>query len=188
MNKRIETFTWLLLIFIAVFLSGCATQSRFHAGNIPSGSLVLAQIREFATEQEILSIPSLVETLELHGVQQSSIKDGMVADGRIFCCGGPNESDYSLWFYVPEGTDTSVGDIVELVMGALVLKGGSMRAPPNTFLRVRSKLGQVGKECRWVPDNPRLWGRVLYCDWMEKEGWVQQGGLFNVWHKAVGNN
>ena len=188
MKRPINSITWLVVLAITMHLTGCATPSRFHAAHIPSGSLVLAQIRGFATQQEILSIPSLTDALELHGIQRSSIKDGMVADGRIFCCGGPNESDYSLWFYVPERTDASVGDIVEVKMGALVLKGDPMRAPPNTFQRVRSKLKHVGKECRWIPDNPRLWGRVLYCDWMEKEGWIQQSGLFNVWYKAVGKN
>jgi hypothetical protein len=167
---------------------GDATPSRFHATHIPPESLVLAQIRGFATQQEILGIPSLVNTLELSGIQQSRIQDGMVADGRIFCCGGPNESDYALWFYVPEGSDASVGDIVEVKVGALVMKGAPMRAPPNTLQRVRSKLEHVGKECRWTPDDPRLWGRVLYCDWMENEGWIQQSGLFNVWKKAAGNN
>jgi hypothetical protein len=185
MKKPIKTITGLFLLTIAILLTGCATPSRFHAAHIPPDSLVLAQIRAFATQEEILSIPSLVDTLELSGVQRSSIKDGMVADGRIFCCGGPNESDYSLWFYVSEGIDVSVGDIVEVKMGALVLKGEAMQAPPNTLRGVRSRLEQFGEECRWVPDNPRLWGRVLYCDWMKSEGWIQQPGLFNVWVKSV---
>lgn len=184
MNRRMLAMSTLMVVFIAALTVGCATPSRFHAANIPSGSLVLTQIRAFATRGEILDIPSLVETLELSGIQQTQIKDGMVADGRIFCCGGPNEDDYSLWFYVPEGADASVGDVVEIKMGALVLKGEPMRAPANTFIKVRNKLEDVGEECRWVPDNPRLWGRILYCDWMEKENWVQQGGLFNVWYKA----
>jgi hypothetical protein len=180
-------FAVFYILSIVMLQIGCATPSRFHATHIPPDSLVLAQIRGFATQQEILGIPTLVNTLELSGIPRSRIKDGMVADGRIFCCGGPNESDYALWFYVPEGVDTTVGDIVEVKLGAVVLKGDPVRAPPNTMQKVCSKLESVGEECRWVPDNPRLWGRVLYCDWMEKEGWVQQGGLFNVWHKLVGS-
>jgi hypothetical protein len=185
MNKLMLAVSRIMALSIAILLFGCATPSRFHAASIPPDTLTLAQIRAFATRDEILGIPSLVETLELSGIQQNQIKDGTVADGRIFCCGGPNEDGYSLWFYVPEGAGASVGDVVEIKMGALVLKGGPMRAPPNTFIKVRSKLEDVGKECRWVPDNPRLWGRVLYCDWMEKEGWVQQPGLFDVWVKSA---
>jgi len=179
-------FAGLCLLSIVMLQIGCATPSRFHATHISPESMILTQIRAFATQQEILSIPTLANTLELSGIEKSHIKDGMVADGRIFCCGGPNESDYSVWFYVPEGSDASVGDIVEVKMGAIVLKGEPLRAPPNTFQRVRSKLEEEGKECRWMPDNPQLWGRVLYCDWMENEGWIQQSGLFNVWHKSVG--
>lgn len=104
-----------------------------------------------------------------------------MADGRIFCCGGPNESDYSIWFFVPEGSEAAVGDVVEVNMGARVTKGDPMRARPNTFTRVVSKADQVGKECRWVPENPALWARVLYCDWMDQAGWRQQSGLFDVW-------
>jgi hypothetical protein len=185
MKKIMLAMSSLMVIFIAILFVGCATPSRFHAANIPPDSIVLTQIRVFATRDEILGIPSLVETLKLSGIQQSQIKDGIVADGRIFCCGGPNEDDYSLWFYVPEEADVSVGDIVEIKMGALVLKGDPMRAPPNTFIKIRSKFEDVGEECRWMPDNPRLWARVLYCDWMEEEGWMQQSGLFNVWVKKA---
>ena len=186
MNKDNEIFIGLFLLIVALSLTGCATPSRFHATHIPPDSLIITQVRGFATQQQILGIPSLVETLELSGVKRARIKDGMVADGRIFCCGGPNESDYAIWFYVPEGKAASVGDIVEVKIGARVMKGEPMRAPPNTLQRIRSKLEQVGEECRWIPEDPRLWGRVLYCDWMEKEGWVQQGGLFNIWHKEMG--
>ena len=107
--------------------------------------------------QAIPGIPILANTPELSAIDKSHIKDGMVADGRIFCCAGPNESDYPAWFYVPEGSDASVGDIVEVKMGAIVLKGEPLRAPVNTFQRVRSKLEQEGKECRWMPDNPLLY-------------------------------
>jgi hypothetical protein len=175
----------LILLAIGALQLGCASFSRFHAAHIPPGALTLVQIRGIATAQEITNIPSVVETFRLAGIAESSIKDGMVADGRIFCCGGPNEDDYSLWFYVPEGKNASVGDIVEIEMGAAVHKGESMRAPPNTMQRARAEFVDVGNTCRWVPENPYLWGRVIYCDWMEKEGWVQQDGLFNVWMKSA---
>jgi hypothetical protein len=184
-TRAAELFSVVLsLIAIGMLLSGCATPSRFHAAQIPPGASTLVQVRGFATAQEITSIPSVVETLRLTGVAESSIKGGMLADGRIFCCGGPNEDDYSLWFYVPEGKNASVGDIVEIQMGAAVHRGEPMRAPPNTMLRVRSEFADVGKTCRWVPDKAYLWGRVIYCDWMRDEGWVQQRGLFDVWFKG----
>ena len=177
----------LLCLVLAACLVGCATPSRFHATHVPPGSLIVTQVMAFATQQEILSLPTVVETFELSGIERSQIQDGMLADGRIFCCGGPNELDYSIWFYVPTGTNTAVGDVVEVKMGPRVMKGESMQAGPNTMLRVVSPLDQVGKECKWVPENPALRGRVLYCDWMKEDGWVQQSGLFNVWIKSTGN-
>jgi hypothetical protein len=175
----------LLYILIASYLIGCATPSRFHATHAPPGSYVLAQIRAFATRQEILSIPTVVETIELSGTDRSRIHDGMMGEGRVFCCGGPNESDTSIWFYVPEGFNAAVGDVVEVKTGSGMVKGEPIQAGPNTVSRVVSLLSQVGEECRWVPENPALWARVLYCDWMEQEGWHQQGGLYNFWVKPT---
>ncbi|MGB5278318.1 MAG: hypothetical protein WBO73_19650 [Gammaproteobacteria bacterium] len=139
-----------LSLVLLLLLSGCATTtpSRFHATHLPAGSKTLVQITQFATREEILSIDTLVETLELSGVQRANIKDQMVVSGRIFCCGGPNETDYAIWFYVPEGNDVLLEDVVEIEMGANVQSGDPMRAPPNKFRKVRARKDQVGGQCK----------------------------------------
>ena len=72
-------FAELCLLSIVMLQIGCATPSRFHATHIPPESLILTQIRGFATQQEILGIPILANTLELSGIEKFHIKDGMVA-------------------------------------------------------------------------------------------------------------
>jgi hypothetical protein len=47
----------------------------------------------------------------------------------------------------------------------------------NVVTRVVQRRDVQDGECRWIPPDPRLWGRVLYCDWMPQEGWVEQTGL-----------
>jgi hypothetical protein len=101
----------------------------------------------------------------------------------VFCCGGPDQEDHIILFYVPPNLRVAVGDIVELRSGKTLKKGSEKYCPPSTATKVRQTKESGNKKCRWVPDNPKLWRRVLYCDWMKKEGWVQQTGLFNVWVK-----
>lgn len=171
-----------LFVAFAFALSGCAgSPSRFHASYLPPGSLTVAQVTSFATKTEIVGIPTLVASLEVAGLNRDQIEDGMVADGRTFCCGGPSERDFSLWFYVPKSSSIAIGDVVEIKVGADVNKSEVMRARPNMLSRLVSKQNEVGNECRWVPEDPKLWTRVLYCDWMETEGWIKQEGIFNVW-------
>ena len=56
---------------------------------------------------------------------------------------------------------------------------------PSTVTRVRVKAVDVDEVCRWIPEGDHRWTRVLYCDWMKAEGWIQQEGLFDVWIKPA---
>jgi hypothetical protein len=55
----------------------------------------------------------------------------------------------------------------------------------NTVTRVRQKGGDPSAVCRWIPPDTRFWSRVLYCEWMPAEGWVEQQGLFKAWFKPI---
>ena len=55
----------------------------------------------------------------------------------------------------------------------------------NTATRVRQRKDASNPQCRWVPDNEKLWMRVLYCDWMEAEGWVEKKGFESTWLKPA---
>lgn len=70
----------------------------------------------------------------------------------------------------------------------MVKEGDSGGAAPNTVTKIIEKAEATNKACRWVPDNPHLWSRVIYCGWMPNEGWIQQSGLYPLWVKPIGTS
>jgi hypothetical protein len=117
------------------------------------------------------------------GVKDSDIRDGSVAQGRVYCCGGKTEQAFAFLFYVPPDISARRGDFVEVRSGPVVKKD-EMGKPVNVnaVTRVVDKTA-----CRWdPPDTARHLTSVIYCDWMEKEGWTRhKGGLTgaDVWIK-----
>ena len=192
-KSKIAVFACLCAALAAPVVASCATVSPFHAVDVPEGSLRVAQVVYVVTRKEVLdsrtSGPeapgwSLYEAMTESGIKDSEIKDGSLAFARVYCCGGPSERE-PIAFYVPEHLQTGVGDIVEIRSGPVVDADSPLRSPPNTATRVREKAGTVNRSCRWLPDNESLWGRVIYCDWMEAEGWVKEGGsIIKVWIKT----
>lgn len=90
----------------------------------------------------------------------------------------------AMWFLVPAGMVIAVGDITEVRMGRQ--PSGDYPGTVNVATRVREKANDVGKSCKWMPDSPGLWGRILYCDWMKQEGWIErEGGLYWTWFKPA---
>jgi hypothetical protein len=150
---------------------------------VPENTLRLAEVQSLATRDEILDMPIVLKSLATIGVQGDKISDYMIVAGRVFCCDGPNEGEQLIWFYVPSGISVTIGDIVELRSGPELRQSDPSAAPPNTVTRIVQRPYDKEKYCRWVPENEKLWTRVLYCDWMEADGWRQQSGLFNVWIK-----
>jgi hypothetical protein len=150
---------------------------------VPADSLRVIEVTALASRDEILNELDLGETMRLSGVDTSDLGDNSLGQGMVFCCGRPFDDDGSIWFFVPKDVQVEVGDIVEIRSGPVVMKGEPTKGPPNTATQVRQKRSDPQKECRWLPENPNLWARVLYCDWMQEEGWVQQDGLWDVWIK-----
>ena len=170
--------TVLGLVFIAI-LAGCAHTSRLHAQDVPNGSIRLVEVDGIAKREEVLNMPLVYSSFNEMGVLDSEIRDGSLASGRAYCCGGPIES---IWFFVPQPLKVSVGDVVEVWSGAPVNRGDQPTTQPNTAIRIHPKLSSADSQCRWEPENPRLWLRVLHCNWMESEGWIQQdSALYPVW-------
>lgn len=177
------TLLLLVLAFSTPLLASCETpRSRLHGSYVPEGSLRVAEVVALATREEIVANDRIYEALIDQGIDD--IQDGDIAAGRVSCCGGPNEQETAIWVYVPPDIEVAVGDIVEVRSDKVVLEGESGKGTkPNTVTRVREKSYAVNKQCRWVPENPSLWTRRLYCDWMEEEGWEEQSGLFDHWIK-----
>lgn len=175
----------LLPLVLAV---SCAGTSRLHRQHVPEASLRLAEVVALAQRTEIEENKFIYQSVRDAGVPDTDIRDGSVGLGRIFCCGGPNEQDTAIWFYIPKVLDVEISDIVEIWSGREVKQGDQEPAHPNTVTRVVERPTYGHRSCRWVPEDPRLWVRVLYCDGLEAEGWTQQSGLYPVWIKLTGTS
>jgi hypothetical protein len=196
-----EIVTNLVASFFAFVLAGCAAMqseykafegdeySRLHADYVPVDSLRLAQVTSLGTRAEMQDARTrdsdLQENLTIYqrlialGIPDEEIRDGSVGSGEVVCCGGPNSEDTFIFFYVPPNMDVGVGDIVEIRAGELP---GKSDAYPNVVTRLRQTRGTAAG-CRWLPENPALWLRTLYCSGIEGEGWIQQGGVYKFWYR-----
>ena len=169
------------IVLATGWITACASRSRLHAAHVPEGALRVVEVLELGLRRDLIKIPVVVETLELYGISREEIRDGTIGAGRVFCCGGP---DNSIWFYIPPDLKIEPGDVAVIRAGAYVTAGKRMKAPPNVAVEVRGSLAGPGRTCRWLPEKEGLWMRTLYCDWMIEEGWRQQAGPENVWIKA----
>lgn len=164
-----------------LLLASCATTLRIQSDYVPSGSLRLAQVMGLAKRDEIIQAKRLYDALIASGVRDSEIVDGSVAVARIYCCGGPAEKSDVRMAYIPRGLNAGSGDIVEIKVGRPPEKGDA--GILNIVTRVVQTDADNSGTCWWDPKKDYLWMRVLYCDWMPKEGWTQQGGIYPAWFK-----
>lgn len=173
------------LLLLALVLQACATGSRLHpdpAAPDEAGASRLVQLTEFATRAQILSLGEHYQRLLASGIPDEELVDGSLAIGRIYCCGGSNEAGTAPWVFLPPAVRAAPGDIVEVRMGRAPAAGH--RGEVNTAVRIRQRAGENGP-CRWIPDNPGLWARYLYCPWMEQEGWQERRGTYPAWLKPA---
>ena len=178
----------LLVGTLSIAGTSFAEQSRAYEDYVPAGALHLGQVIAAAKRDEIFKMKLLYEAVKTTGIDDADIVDGSVVAARIFCCGGITkelsaEVRNSLFLYVPKGQDVGPGDIVELRVGHPA--EGSNPAVMNSVTRIVQKSGKEDGTCWWDPKNDRLWQRILYCEWMPKEGWVKQGGMTPAWFKPL---
>lgn len=170
------------IMYLVLIMTGCSSSLPIHSDfAVPDDSLRLAQVVEIEKRSLVVEKKKLYEALIASGVGDTNIADGSIVVARIYCCGGSGEEALVIIVYVPNGVHVAVGDIVELRTGHPPERGevGSL----NTVTRVVQKHGDIGNNCWWEPKDNRLWLRVLYCDWMPKEGWVKQGGFSPAWYR-----
>lgn len=165
-----------LLVYAAVLLlTSCSTTSRLQASHVPPGSDRLAVVAALAPRERILQMSTYQQMLNA-GISDSQIVDGSLAAGQVYCCGDTDKST-AIWFYVPPTLKVEPRDIVEVQMA-------SSPEAVNVALSVREKATATQRRCQWVPPDTSLWMRVLYCDWMPGEGWVEQKSpLYHTWIK-----
>ena len=159
--------------------------SPWHAQAVPDGSLRVAEVMHVASREELLKSGWHREVLNKAGIGDEQLQDGSAVWGRVQCCGGPNEQQTAIYAFVPSGITVGEGDIVEVWSGQMVTEDDPLGPWPNTVTRVVSKA--TNGPCRWTPDDPKLWGRVLYCDWMSAEAWSKQSGIADYWIKPIGS-
>jgi hypothetical protein len=177
-----------LVLSLLPVLAGCSKPLRIQSDFVPPGSLRVAQVTMFAQREDILKSEALYKSIIAAGVADSDLVDGSVVVARIYCCGGiskelSSEVSNSLVLYVPKEIKVGLGDFVEVKVGRPPKNGdkGSL----NTVTRVVAKYKEKPETCWWDPKDDRLWLRVIYCDWMGKEGWHKQGGVNPAWFKPV---
>jgi len=176
---------WPAVLFLTICLS-CAvsnaeTSKLYPPSKEEAGALRLAQIIQTATREEILKLTTQREHLLASGLQDSDFKDGSLAMGRVYCCHASTDEGTAMWFYVPPDKPVNPGDIVEIRMGRASNKKDPGKV--NVLVEIRQKKDAPESHCSWDPPNESLWRRVLYCDWMPKEGWTLKKGAYNTWLK-----
>jgi hypothetical protein len=150
-----------------------------------TGVAVLGEVAYVGTRSEIVASETHYKYLLSTGIADAEITDGRLAVVRFYCCGGKISEQQEAWAYVPPALTVEQGDLVELRMGRVPrdVNPGVV----NTVTVVRQKsVDAAGGPCRWEPDNPALWMRVVYCEGMEQQGWVQRENWRKLWFRPAG--
>jgi hypothetical protein len=168
-------YAGVLSIIVAFAMSACSTGKMGEMSTLHAGQVVSVE-----TRSDILGNKAMHGALIEAAVAESAIADGSVVLVRLMCCGGPSVSNvHGVYNPSPQTLPLRVGDIVELHLGG--------NSQVNTVTRVLQAAGQTGGPCWWDPKNDALWRRVMYCEWMSKEGWQKQEGIYTGWYKPAGS-
>jgi hypothetical protein len=188
---------YIFLVFAAFISTACATPLRIQHDVVPMGSLHSAEVTDVATRNEILKAEAY-KAIIAAGVADSELVDGSIVMARVYCCGGITEhfsveNIDRIMAYVPRGLKVMRGDFIEVKVGRPPENGDSGLL--NTVTRVIQgyeerirKSNDPSETCWWDPKNDRLWLRVVYCNWMPKDGWIKQGGSYPAWYKPKADN
>ncbi|HEX9208711.1 MAG TPA: hypothetical protein VF851_10770 [Steroidobacteraceae bacterium] len=186
MTAKFVTLVALLFVLVGSASGKDGAPSRlFPYYEEDTGVLRLGQAVAVATRSEIVASGSHYQFLLSAGIGDADLGDGRLTVVRVYCCGGRIEEEQSVWAYVPPGISVEAGDFVELQMGRV--PGRDDPGVVNKVTAVRQKNLQDGSgPCRWEPDNPSLWMRIVYCDGIDRTGWVERKGIRKMWFKPVG--
>jgi hypothetical protein len=184
MTGKVALLAALLCAVVPGLVDAKAPSRLFPYYEEDTGVLELAQVVAVATRADILKADVHYQFMLSTGIPDSELGDGRMVIVRLYCCGGSIEEETSLWVLVPPDISVEQGDIVELQVGRVPGKGDA--GVVNTVTAVRQKNADEGRgPCRWEPDNPNLWMRVVYCDGMDRHGWLQRGVMRKLWYKPA---
>lgn len=168
------------VLALAPLLYGCAA-TNLYSNDVPPGSLRLIQVMAVDSRMEMARDEDFRRQFARTGLPVAQLQDGEAVVGRIYCCGGTAEYPDRQFAFVPPSLEIEPLDIVELRVGTP--PQGDSVAKVNWVTRIVQKHDAAQRQCRWVPSDPGLWMRVLYCDWMRREGWIEQTSPHHTWLK-----
>lgn len=183
--------TWCVGVALALIM---AATPAFAKNGAPSrlfpyyeedaGVLLLGQAVHVGSRTEIVDSAEHYRFLLDTGIPDADLTDGRLIVVQLYCCGGRISEDQAIWAFVPPGIAVERGNVVEIRMGRVPDPGSP--GVVNTVIAVRQQVAEGGGPCRWEPDNPSLWMRVLHCDGMEQQGWVQRSKWRKLWYRPAG--
>jgi hypothetical protein len=184
MAGKIAALAMLLCGVVPGLVDAKAPSRLFPYYQEDTGVLELAEVVAVATRAEILRADVHYQYLLSTGIPDSDLGDGRLVVVRLYCCGGSIEEETSLWVFVPPSIAVEVGEIVELRVGRV--PGNGDPGVVNKVTAVRQKSADPGSgPCRWDPDKPGLWMRVVFCEGMDRHGWLQRGFVRKLWYKPA---
>jgi hypothetical protein len=160
LNRRVMI---LGALFLFAVLPAAAKEKPYRA----EGARVLVMVAQLASRDETLATGDhgALGLLKSQGIRPEEIRDGTVAVGIVYCCGGKISKETRLMFYSPPEIQLAVGDVAEMEFGRKPDKKHQDRGKLNKVVAVRESFEDESGACRWDPEDDKLWMRVLYCDW-----------------------
>jgi hypothetical protein len=173
------------ILVLALFGAGCASVPFISEDvDAPPGALRVASVANIATRLELVQNQDFYKILLAAGIEDKDIVDGSVIRTQVHCCDGPDVTTYGM-AWVPAGLELQRGDIVEIRVALDPEEVGLKRF--NVVTQVRQPRDAKPSRCDWIPPQPGLWRRTIFCDWMPSEGWVEvrSWGLPYLWMKPA---
>jgi len=175
----------ILVSVLALLGTACAGVSPIYADNdAPAGALRVALAVHGLPRAEVLQYEGLQEALLASGVKDDEIDEHRVIGVAVHCCDGPDTITFGV-AWAPPDIAVENGDVVEIRVGRGPEAEGLARL--NVVTRIRQRHDADPSRCDWIPKQPGLWRRTIYCDWMPSEGWVEvrSWGLPILWMKPA---
>ena len=170
-----------LLLFVLTMMMGSVS---FGKDKIKQGTHRMVMVVNVPTLDEINKSVDRVK-MTASDIDEQSLRDGSFAVGIVYCCQDKISENEKVVFYVPDNLSVAFTDMVEVVIGR---PRNSKKDDDGLYSRagsIRGNLESATGECRWDPEDARMWMSIVFCDWMEEEGWVYQKGLNKSWYKPV---
>jgi hypothetical protein len=177
----VSTIRWTAAFAIGVGLNACGTAPTKAE---EYGVLRAAGVLDVSTATDFKEHKALHDTYAAAGVDESQMVDGASIAARTQCCRPDMQNSGPVVLYNAQHFKIEVGDLVEFRVGGANSKDHKNEL--NVVTRVLQHGEPADGECWWDPRNPNLWRRVVYCKWMQKEGWIWEDSLGDPgWYKPA---